>query len=224
VSSTTGRATGLCAPSPDAASRCSGDDPAFVFFPPLACDPATRSEAGADSQPDGEVVAGAADPCEGVTTLDVFFTPQACRAFVSAEAAFQIDQGPAGPGIDEPSDGDMLTADHWAIFVWHKAASDARGGGFRRLGDWLEPSAYAYSPIRGDGYVLEFSKGCTEILRVMLADTSWTPDPASWNLLTSVGGPVQVRVFALRFLDDALAATPLASASITITMQGDAGD
>jgi hypothetical protein len=215
----------LCSPPANAATRCSGDDPTFVFFPPLACDPASRSEAGTpDGQSDAQADGGPMDPCAGVTTLDVFFTPEACRAFVMAEANGKIDRGPSEPVIDEPNDGDALTADHWSIFTWHKTMRDAHRDGLGRLHDLVEPSAYAYSPIRGDGYVLEFRQGCTEILRVMLAGLFWVPDPESWSRLTSVGGPIQVRVFAMRFADDALASTPVASPAITVTMQGDAGD
>jgi hypothetical protein len=155
----------LCTPPPNGAARCSGDEPTFVFFPPLSCDPASRREAGTlDAPSDSDTEGGAAtvDPCAGVTTLDVFFTPEACRAFVMAEASGNIDQNAPRPIIDEPNSGDALTADHWSLFAWHKTIRDARGGGLRRLHDWLEPSAFAYSPIRGDGYVLEFRQGCTE--------------------------------------------------------------
>src|SRR5207244_6382913 len=77
----TDAASALCAPPPNAAARCSGDDPTFVFFPPLACDPVSRSEAGAaDAESDAEGAGAPVDPCAGVTTLDVFFTPAACRA------------------------------------------------------------------------------------------------------------------------------------------------
>jgi hypothetical protein len=184
-----------------------------------------RSDADtADAPPEAEGGVATVDPCAGVTSLDVFFTPEACRAFVGAEARGTLERGPPEPVFDEPNDGDILTADHWSFFTWHLAIRDARGGALRRLGDWIEPSAYAYSPLRGEAYVLEFRQGCTEILRVMLAEMFWVPDPDSWNRLTSISGPIQVRVFATRFVDNVLASTPVASASITIAMQGDAGD
>ena len=68
----------------------------------------------------------------------------------------------------------MLTADNWSIFVWHQPTYDSRRDLLHRAFDLLEPSAYAYS--------------CTEILRVMLAEQFWVPDPASWAILTSLTG------------------------------------
>jgi hypothetical protein len=126
--------------------------------------------------------------------------------------------------MTDPANGDMLTPDDWSIFAWVLPDSHSRRDWLDRAAGVVEPSAYAYSPLRGDAYVLEFTQGCTEILRVMLADTAWLPDPASWALLTSLTGPVQVRVFRMRFAGDALLSTPVPSAPITITMQDDAGD
>jgi hypothetical protein len=162
------------------------------------------------------------DPCDGVTSLDVAFTPQACQAFVQAEASGSVSRqtDPSAPFIIVPNDGDALTPDNWSIFVWVAPARDSRRDPLRRIADWLEPSAYAYSPLRGDAYVLQFSQGCTEILRVMLAKTVWVPDAASWARLSSLTGPVQVRVFGMRFDGDVLVSKPIPSAPITITMQG----
>ncbi|HEV3189474.1 MAG TPA: hypothetical protein VGY54_03200 [Polyangiaceae bacterium] len=162
------------------------------------------------------------DPCEGVTTLDVAYTPQACRAFVQAEASGNVGSqtDPSAPVIIVPNDGDALTPDNWSIFVWVALARDSRRDPLRRIADWLEPSAHAYSPLRGDAYVLQFSQGCTEILRVMLAKTAWVPDAASWATLSSLTGPVQVRVFGMRFDHDVLVSKPIPSAAITITMTG----
>jgi hypothetical protein len=232
-----------CLPEPHP-NRCVGDDSTFVFFPPLACDSSGPSDGGApetSSFPDaadetagdaaqaaaspGDGAAeggkGAAGPCAGVTTLDVFFTPTACRALVAVEANGAVlgSSDPSAPTIDEPSDGDMLTPDNWSVFVWHAATRDARRGAFERALDWIEPPAFASAPLAGDAYVLEFSQGCTEILRVMLAETIWVPDPTSWAILTSLTGPVQVRVLGMRFAADALASQVVSSAPITITMQ-----
>src|SRR5262245_34245296 len=66
----------LCPSAPDAGARCTGADPQFVFFPPLACDPKTVSP---EASTDG-------GPCATVTPLDVSFTAQACAAFVDQEA------------------------------------------------------------------------------------------------------------------------------------------
>jgi hypothetical protein len=229
-----------CPPGPHP-NRCAGDDSTYVFFPPLACVPGSPSEAGApdaaddgspgtgangDAASEASADAGVADAgvCATVTTLDVFFTPQACRAFVAAEANGDIHEGdPEAPVIDEPVDGQMLTADNWSIFVWHQPARDSRRHPLRRALDLVEPSAYAYSPLSGVAYVLEFTRDCTEILRVMLAESIWLPDPASWAILTSLAGPVQVRVIAVRFAADALVSKPAISAPVTITMQGDTG-
>jgi hypothetical protein len=258
---------GPSCPVPTDVSRCSGDDPTFVFFPALRCDPSFRGDGGfGDATPDGSASgdagdgpatdassdggddavvgasidpgdgsavdasanaeAGVTDPCALVTSLDVFFTPQACRAFVGAEAnrSIALPSGPPAPVMTDPANGDMLTPDDWSIFAWVLPDSHSRRDWLDRAAGVVEPSAYAYSPLRGDAYVLEFTQGCTEILRVMLADTAWLPDPASWALLTSLTGPVQVRVFRMRFAGDALLSTPVPSAPITITMQDDAGD
>jgi len=235
------------------ASGCSGNDPAFVFFPALRCDPSSRDDgslgdatqddggspnggddAMADTGTDGGdgAVADASDPavsanvCAQVTLLDAYFTPQACQAFVSAEANGNIANGsdPSAPFMVDPADGDMLTPDRWSLFSWDRPRGDSRRDWLQRAVDLVEPSAYAYSPLQGDAYVLEFTQGCTEIMRVMLAETLWLPDPASWALLSSLDGPVQVRVFWMRFAGDALISTPVPSAPILITMQGDAGN
>ncbi|MDP9033216.1 MAG: hypothetical protein M3O50_00275 [Myxococcota bacterium] len=217
-----------CAPRPHA-NRCSGDDSTFVFAPPLACDPSSQGEAGtgvdAGTGVSSEGGPPAVDLCAGVTTLDVFFSPQACRAFVDAESSGNIgpDGDPSAPVLDAPADGDMLTPDQWSTFLWHRSLRDARGGPLRRAFDLLERPAYAYSSLAGDAYVIEFTQGCTEVLRAMVTGTFWSPDPASWALLTSLTGAVQVRVFAMRFAADTLVSKPVASAPITISMQSAGG-
>ena len=244
------QAARACPPAPHA-NRCLGDDSSFVFVPPLACDLSAQSEGGvSDDGPSGEgadagdhamatPIAASGDgastdgdappgACDGVTTLDVFFSPAACRAFVAAEASGDAAGGddPSAPVIDEPADGDMLTPDNWSIFVWHPPVSqDSKlEPRFERALDLIERQAYASSPLGGDAYVLEFSQGCNEVLRVMLTGTFWLPDPASWALLTSLGGPVTVRVWSMHFASDSLVSGPLQSAPITITMQSHADD
>jgi hypothetical protein len=189
-------------------------------------DVASADDGSSDSAASTEAGAADAGPCANVTTLDVFFTPQACTAFVAAEANGGVagPSDPLAPVIDEPADGQMLTADNWSIFVWRQPTYDSRRDLLRRALDLLEPSAYAYSSLSGTAYVLEFTQGCTEILRVMLAEAFWVPDPASWAILTSLTGPVEVRVIAMRFRHDALLGTPVRSAPVTITMQGSARD
>ncbi len=169
--------------------------------------------------------AAATDPCAGVTTLDVFFSAQACRAFVDAEASADIgaETDPSAPVIDAPADGAMLTPDEWSFFTWHRTVRDARRDPLRRALDLLERPAYAASSLGGDAYVLEFTQGCAEVMRVMVTVTGWAPDPASWAVLTSLTGPVEVRVFAMRFAADKLVSRPVASAPVTITMQSASG-
>jgi len=260
------RAAPSCPVSTDA-SRCSGNDPTFIFFPAFICDPSSSDDAslgdatpddgrstdggdnavvdvstdGADDamadagtdEGDGAAADASADAevavanlCGRVTLLDVYFTPQACQAFVSAVANGNVANGsdPSAPFMTDPADGDLLTPDRWSIFTWDRPTRDSRRDWLERAVDLVEPSAYAYSPLRGDAYVLEFTQGCTEILRVMLAEKLWVPDPASWALLSSLDGPVQVRVFWMRFAGDALISTPVPSVPIVITMQGDAGN
>jgi hypothetical protein len=189
------------------ASRCTGTDPKVVFYPPVGCDPHALDDA---STQDG----GA---CAGVTSADVSFTPDACRAFADAELGGRVSYGRSfAPAFTEPSDGAALTPDEWSIFAWNKGT--ARRGPLHRLADFLEPSAHAITKLAGDGYVVEFAQGCTEVLRVHLATTYWAPDPASWSILTSTQGPVTVRVYWIGFNDDAIAAGPVASSTLTITM------
>jgi hypothetical protein len=213
-----GAAASCPLPSPDP-DRCSGDDPGFVFFPPLACDPSRREAAASEAAVDG---GDRGDPCDGlVNTLSVFFTPQACRAFVAAEASGGVasDTSPDAPLITEPYDGDMLTSDAWSIFFWEQLPRDTRRGPIERALDLVEPSAHAYSPLGGDAYVLEFSQGCIEVMRVMVTSTYWEPDAVSWNTLSSLTGPVRVTVYWMRFTADGLASVPVPSPPITITMQ-----
>jgi hypothetical protein len=195
-----------CSVPADIKTRCSGTDPRVVFYPPIACDPRSLD---ASTTSDG-------GPCSGVSTSDVSFTADACRAFADAELGGRVsyERTTRAPSFTEPSDGAALTPDEWSIFAWSKGPS-AR---FKRLLDWIEPSAFALTPLKGDGYVLEFSQGCTEVLRVMLATTYWSPDPASWNLLTNTQGPVTVRVYWASFKDDAIATGPVVSAPVQITM------
>jgi hypothetical protein len=202
---------GTCA-IPDVKARCDGADPAVVFFPPVTCDPAAARDAG--SSPDA-FAGDAADPCANVTKADVTFTPTACRAFADAETGGRIDftNSPRAPTLAEPIDGSALTPDEWSIFAWAKGA-EARRSPF----EWLEPSAHALTPLTGDGYVITFTQGCNEVLRAMVTTTFWIPDIASWNTLTSLQGPVTVRVYWAKYATDGLAAGPVASPPITITM------
>jgi hypothetical protein len=195
----------LCSVPADVGSRCTGSDPKVVFYPPIGCDPRTLDAA---TTSDG-------GPCSGVTPSDVAVTPDACRAFADVEAHGRIsyETGTRAPVFVEPADGAALTPDEWSIFAWSKGTT-----AFQRFADFLEPSAHALTPLNGDGYVLEFSQGCTEVLRVLLASTFWAPEPASWNILTGTHGPVDVRVFWMKFSGDAIATGPVASAKITITM------
>jgi hypothetical protein len=212
-------------PTPNPA-KCSGSDPTFVFVPPLMCDPslqeagAASSDAAADSGGDG------GDPCDGLTNIfSVFFSTKACDAFVAAESSGAIgsETDPGSPIMAQPSDGAMLTSDAWSLFVWARHATDARRGPLDLARDFIEPSAYA-TPLNGDAYVLEFSQGCQEVMRIMVTTGFWAPDPVSWSTLSSLTGPVRVQVFWMSFTNDGLAATPLPSVPITITMQNTAGD
>jgi hypothetical protein len=85
--------------------------------------------------------------------------------------------------------------------------------------DLVERQAHALTPLGGDGYVIVFTQGCTEVLRAMTATTFWAPDPASWSTLATLQGPVTVRVYWAKFQNDAIVAGPVASAPITITMK-----
>jgi hypothetical protein len=168
----------------------------------------------------GVVDAGVADggdagPCAAVRPADVSFTPAACRAFAAAEASGSVafDASGLAPSLTEPSDGDALTADDWSIFAWDK------GPMARVDGNLLEPAAHALTPLSGHGYILEFTQGCTEVLRAMVADTFWAPDPASWSRLTKTKGPVTVRVYWAKFSADGIVLGPVASSPISITMK-----
>jgi hypothetical protein len=196
-------------PWPDVKARCDGADPGLVFFPPVGCDPKDADGGGAAG--DG----GDAGPCANVSSTDVSVTPDACRAFAGAETAGRISFGDAtrAPAFVEPADGAALTPDEWSIFAWNKGPQARRG-----VAGWLEGSAWALSPLNGDGYVIVFTQGCTEILRAMTAATFWAPDPVSWNTLASTQGPVTVRVYWAKFVSDGIAAGPVGSSAITITM------
>jgi hypothetical protein len=221
--------TASSCPPPADPNRCSGNDPGFVFSPPLYCDPSFGSEGGAtDGGPPGNVAANdsGVDLCALVTTLSVYFTPNACRAFAGAEASGDVDTdaGPSVPVIGEPGNGAMLTPDEWSIFAWDPPPQrDARREQRGSVLDLFEPSAYAFSALQGDAYVLEFTQGCAEVMRVMLATTYWAPDPTSWAILSSLKGPVEVRVYWMRFAGDALVSKPVPSLPITITMQSTGG-
>ena len=217
----------ICPPPSTMTQRCSGSDPAFVFFPPLSCDPASLvPDAGAGDANQADAAGddagdAASNACANVNQNDVSFTTAACTAFVGAHpAGYVSDAGsPRAPQITEPSDGDALTPDNWAIFAWN--AGSARLSPLERVLEWIEPSAHALSPLTGSAYVLTFSQGCTEALRVMLVETFWVPDPVSWGRLTALSGPVTVRVTSAKFKSDEIApgSQAFVSAPITITMK-----
>jgi hypothetical protein len=206
-------------PPPNVTSRCDGSDPLVVFFPPVTCDPTVTLDAG-DADGAGDAADADGGPCAGVLPTDVSFTPLACHAFAEAETAGRISFERSGrnPTIISPRDGDALSPEAWSIFAWNKG-SLARRRPLEELVEWTEPSAYALTPLRGDGYVIEFTQGCTEILRAMVADIFWAPDPASWSVLTATQGPVTVRVYWAKYSLDTIVAGPVASDSITITMR-----
>lgn len=189
-------------------SACDGSDPRVVFYPPLACDPKNLPDAGPGAD---------AGPCGVVGPGDISFTSAACNAFVDAQIAGTVSlQASRAPTFSEPADGDALTADEWSIFAWKKGAQALQ---MHPLGSMILPEAHALSPLGGDGYVIVFSQGCTEVLRAMTATTFWAPDPASWTALASLKGPVTVQVFWAKFDHDAIVSGPVASAPITITMK-----
>ncbi len=200
-------------------AACDGSDPRLVFFPPLACDPKTldagaAADASSDAGDAGD--AAAADPCGAVGPYDVSFTGAACAAFVDAqlEGAGASPAPGRAPLWTEPSDGAMLTADAWSVFAWAKGTQARRSP----LATFLEPEAHALTPLGGDGYVITFSQGCTEVLRAHVATTFWAPDPESWATLSSLQGPVTVRVYWAKFAQDKIVSGPYGSLPITITM------
>ncbi|MBV9948744.1 MAG: hypothetical protein JOZ69_17990, partial [Myxococcales bacterium] len=203
-----------CAPSPGP-EGCTGSDPAYVFYPALSCDrdgsagDATDSDAGLVVFQDAAALDGAVvqvNTCAIYRVAPVIFTPAACRAFAAAEVegGLASEFEPGAPQFDEPKNGDPLTPDMWQTFAWHKEPGrDARRGGLLRAAELLEPAALASSPLSGTAYVLEFAQGfaqgCTEVLRVMAPVPFWAPDPASWNTLSSLDGPVMLRVVEVHF-------------------------
>lgn len=192
-------------------AACDGSDPTVVFFPPLACDPKNLDAGkGADGGDAG------ANRCGAVGPSDVSFTSAACGAFVDAQTGGAVSFEISGrtPVFSQPANGDALTADEWSIFAWTKGPQ-ARRSPILAL---IEPEAHALTPLGGDGYVLVFSQGCTEILRAMVASTFWAPDPTSWATLASLKGPVTVRLYWAKFAQDGIVSGPVASAPITITM------
>jgi hypothetical protein len=196
VDATVDAAAALCPVPANAGAHCTGMETAFTFVPPLAA--ACTSGDGGD--------AGDA----GCTSSDASFTAAACRAFAAAEASAMVTaSGARAPTIAEPSEGEALAADHWAIFAWTKAAASS-----------TDPTPVANAPgsLSGDAYVLEFTVDCVEVLRVMLAGTSWVPDRAAWSILTAQTKPIGVRVVWMSLTNDAITAGPVASDPITITM------
>ena len=195
---------------------CDGSNPNVVFFPPLACDPKAL-DAGSDANDAGDAGSEGGTPCGPVTSSDVSFTSAACTAFVNAQTAGTVSFETSGrtPVWSEPLNGDALTADEWSIFAWTKGAQ-ARVSPLVRL---TLPEAHALTPLAGDGYVVVFAQGCTEVFRAMVTSPFWTPDPTSWATLSSLQGPVTIRVFWAKFDKDGITAGPVASAPITITMK-----
>jgi hypothetical protein len=214
----TGDSRAQCAP-PNVTSRCDGTDPLVVFFPPVTCDPTVPAHDAGDAAGAADAADAEGGPCASVLPTDVSFTPLACQAFAEAESAGGISFERSGgtPTIISPRDGDALTPEAWSIFAWNKGPQAQRRP-LEELVEWMEPSAHALTPLRGDGYVIEFTQGCTEILRAMVADIFWAPDPASWSVLTATHGPVIVRVYWAKYSIDAIVAGPVASDPITITM------
>lgn len=193
-----------CAPRADSGDPCSGDSTAFVYSPPLPLETDAAVEAGADG--------GAPED---------FFTDEACRAFVDRETQGLIARDPSSrtPILTAPQDGATLSRAVWPVFTWAKGPG-ARLGPAERVIDWLEPSAWAHGFTTGDAYVLEFTQGCSEFLRVMTESTSWTPDAASWALLEAAKGPITATIVWAKYVqnDVATGTTPVAGKSVTFSI------
>jgi hypothetical protein len=122
------------------------------------------------------------------------------------------------PTWDFPNDGDVFPPDDWIAFEWEKGPTASNW-----LADALESTAHASPTTSGDGYVLVFTQGCTEIARVMLTDLYWTPDPPTWARLVDAVGPITATVTWVSFNADAIAQPPVASPSVTFRIVPDDG-
>lgn len=145
---------------------------------------------------------------------------------VNDEAAGNILGSPAtvddakAPKLSTPADGESLPSSTPPTFIW--LASTARRPA---LPSWLGPerSAHAHgTPFTGVTYILTFSTASNPILlRVATSLTSYTPDAASWALLTSAGGPITAKLTVARLEDSALAVgggPHTSSAGVTFTV------
>jgi hypothetical protein len=187
-----------CPVSTALAARCSGSDPSFTFFPALFANDASSSSVS--------------------YTNTSYFSSAACTAFVDAQAAGSVVYGATvnSPTWDFPNDGDVFPPDDWITFEWEKGPTASNW-----LADALESTAHASPTTSGDGYVLVFTQGCTEIARVMLTDLYWVPDPPTWARLVQAVGPITATVTWVSFNADAIAQPPVASPSVTFRIVPD---
>ena len=198
-----------CAPAPDAGDRCGSDDGTYVYFPALPPDAPT----------DAAVVDAAL--ADGGTASDQFYTDEACRAFLDVESQGKVTTTTSSrtPTITAPTDGLVMDGNNWFTFTWSKGPGAMRGP-MRRLLYLAVPSAYAHGSTTGDAYVVEFTQGCTEVLRVHLEDTTWKIDDRAWARLKALSGPITMTVIWAKYTQNAIATgtQPTASKPVTFTI------
>src|ERR1019366_9601723 len=123
------------------------------------------------------------------------------------------------PHVSSPVDGATISGASPPAFTWTKGPG-ASNGPLHRVLDWLEPSAYAHGSTTGDGYVVLFTQGCTELLRVMLEASSWVPDADSWSRLRAAKGAITLTVVWAKWVQNDVASglSPAASRPINFTI------
>jgi hypothetical protein len=201
--------------------------PSIVVGAPLLSASCTGGN-GADSGID------ASGPCQNGTIrlLDCepneagvaseLFTDEACDGLDTAEMRNGVMHSDMqAPGVDMPTEGQVLPSATPFTFVWHNngltlrapAAPATRAFTWRDdLVRWTTflPSAAAHcAPFGGIGYAITFIASNNQLIfRVETANRRYTPTADDWTRLRAAIGTITMNVEAARFFNNAVTEGP----------------
>jgi len=151
------------------------------------------------------------------------FTDEACRSFHTAVTRAAPTQNDAqAPVVDAPTEAQSVAAGTPFQFRWHPTGLalrllPARTLARRRLEPrdelrrWFTviPEAHAHcAPFGGVAYELRLKSGAETLARVQTANTSYTPDAATWSRLRAARSAITMYVYVARFSGDAVTEGP----------------
>jgi hypothetical protein len=155
------------------------------------------------------------------------------EALLSLLAARPIDGTPKASVWITPVDAAVVDRAHPPTFAWKPTATALLPTAPLPVAPPQEPFraplpfgperlAHAHlPPFSGTAYLLELStSGGSRVVRLLTASPRFTPDDATWAMLTAQGGPITVGLRNARFTDNRVDADggPFVTPSITLTV------